>query len=159
MEFPLVMSNKRIYIHYTVHFYSDGCLAGYRVVREWTSVEVHGQLKKYYVVVQNIRWAGVPVPRLIPSRQKSTVDQQVRLRSHIGFTGDKGPSRALIRGMKTDLLCLNLGFIDIKIYFQVAVPRLIPSRQKSTVDQQVRLRSHIGFTGDKGPSRALIREA
>ena len=41
--------------------------------------------------------AGVPVPRLIPSRQKLTVDQQVRLRSHIGFTGDKGPSRALIR--------------------------------------------------------------
>ena len=39
------------------------------------------------------------------------------------------------------------------------LPRLIPSRQKLTVDQQVRLRSHIGFTGDKGPSRALIREA
>ena len=44
-----------------------------------------------------LRWAGVPVPRLIPSRQKLTVDQQVRLCSHIGFTGDKGPSRALIR--------------------------------------------------------------
>ena len=97
MEFPLVMSNKRIYSLYTVHFYSDGCLAMYRVVREWTSVEVHGQLKKYYVVVRNIRWAGVPVPRLIPSQQKLTGDQQVRLRSHIGFTGDKGPSRALIR--------------------------------------------------------------
>ena len=86
-----------MHIYSTVHFYSDGCLAGYRAVREWTSVEVHGQLKKYYVVVGNIRWAGVPVPRLIPSRQKLTVDQQVRLRSHIGFTVDKGPSRALIR--------------------------------------------------------------
>ena len=92
MEFPLVMSNKRIYIHYTVHFYSDGCLAGYRVVREWTSVEVHG-LKKYCVVVRNIRWAGVPVPRLIPSRQKLTVDQQVRLlayRVHRRQSSSKG---------------------------------------------------------------------
>ena len=53
--------------------------------------------------------------------------------------------------MKTDLLCLNLGFIGIKIYFQVAVPRLSPSRQKLTVDQQARLCSHIGFTGDKAP--------
>ena len=48
MEFPLVMSNKRIFI---IQYISDGCLAGYRVVREWTSVEVYGQLKKYYVVV------------------------------------------------------------------------------------------------------------
>ena len=33
--------------------------------------------------------------------------------------------------MKTDLLCLNLGFIGIKIYFQVAVPRLSPIVGKS----------------------------
>ena len=63
--------------------------------------------------------------------------------------------------MKTDLLCLNLGFIGIKIYFQVAVPRLIPSRQELTVDQQARLCSHIGFTGDKAPRKGskLIIEA
>ena len=89
MEFPLVMSNKRIYSLYSTFLL--------KWVFSWLStLEVHGQLKKYYIVVRNIRWAGVPVPRLIPSRQKLTVDQQVRLRSHIGFTGDKGPSRALI---------------------------------------------------------------
>ena len=62
--------------------------------------------------------------------------------------------------MKTDLV-IKYRLYRHKIYFQVAVPRLIPSRQELTVDQQARLCSDIGFTGDKAPRKGakLIIEA
>ena len=46
------------------------------------------------ILCSGVKYKIVPVPRLIPSRQELTIDQQARLCSHIGFTGDKGPSRA-----------------------------------------------------------------
>ena len=50
MEFPLVISNKCIFI---IQYISTrmGGINGYLAVRERTSVEVLGLLKKYYVVV------------------------------------------------------------------------------------------------------------
>ena len=47
------------------------------------------------ILCSGVKYKIVPVPRLIPSRQELIIDQQARLCSHIGFTGDKGPSRAL----------------------------------------------------------------
>ena len=52
---------KQMHIHNTIHLYSDGCIGWYWAVKERTSVEVLDRLKKYYVVVWNIRslqWHG-----------------------------------------------------------------------------------------------------
>ena len=84
---------KQMHIHNTIHLYSHGCIGWYRAIKERTSVEVLDRLKK--ILCSGVKYKIVPVPRLIPSRQELTVDQQARLCSHIGFTGDKGPSRAL----------------------------------------------------------------
>ena len=77
---------KQMHIHNTIHLYSDGCIGWYRAVKERTSVEV---------LCSGVKYKIGPVPRLIPSRQELTVDQQARLCSHIGFTGDNDSSSAL----------------------------------------------------------------
>ena len=76
------MANK-MHIHNTIHLYSDGCIRWYRAIKERTSVEVLDRLKK--ILCSGVKYKIGPVPRLIPSRQELTVDQEASLCSHIRF--------------------------------------------------------------------------